>query len=57
MSGWRGWTEVVSRVEYAARMGEYNLGRAAGLRWPTPTRLAREGKEVDRKEGGGRQPD
>ena len=31
MSGWRGWTEIVSRVEYAARMGEYNLGRAAGL--------------------------
>jgi len=29
--GWRGWKELVSRVEYATRMGEYELGRKAGL--------------------------
>ena len=29
--GWRGWKEFVSRVEYATRMGEYELGRKAGL--------------------------
>ena len=29
--GWRGWTEFVSRVEYATRMGEYELARKAGL--------------------------
>ena len=29
--GWRGWKEVVSRVEYATRMGEYNLAKAAGF--------------------------
>ena len=29
--GWRGWKEFVSRVEYATRMGEYELARKAGL--------------------------
>ena len=29
--GWRGWKEIVSRVEYATRMGEYNLAKAAGF--------------------------
>jgi len=29
--GWRGWKEFVSRVEYATRMGEYNLAKKAGF--------------------------
>ena len=29
--GWRGWREFVSRVEYATRMGEYNLAKKAGF--------------------------
>ena len=29
--GWRGWTEFVSRVEYATRMGEFELAKKAGF--------------------------
>ena len=29
--GWRGWKEFVSRVEYATRMGEYELAKKAGF--------------------------
>ena len=29
--GWRGWKEFVSRVEYATRMGEYELAQKAGF--------------------------
>tara|TARA_X000001382_G_scaffold71843_1_gene50081 strand:+ start:2563 stop:6816 length:4254 start_codon:yes stop_codon:yes gene_type:complete len=41
-AGWRGYTDFVSRVEYATRLGEYNLAKASGFSDEAAAFLGRE---------------
>ena len=41
-AGWRGYADFVSRVEYATRLGEYQLAKSAGLSDLASSFLGRE---------------
>ena len=41
-AGWRKYTDFVSRIEYATRLGEYNLAKASGFSDEAAAFLGRE---------------